>query len=167
MSEPADDSGKRPAKRASDYRVKLAFLAAAIAAGVAIYFYLQRGKMILRTWPDDLPKALQQARKEDRRLLLFFMSSPPGETTKQMAATTLKKPHNRKAIAEGNFIAVKVVVDTSLKSDVARRHKIGTLPTMLILSPAGEELNRREGMIGEVQFREGFLSCKQVVKPPQ
>ena len=167
MGKRTDDSGKKPAKRTSDYRAKLGFIVAAIAICVAVYFYIQRGRMILRSWPSDLEKALQQARSEDRRPLLLFMSSPPSETTRQMAGTTLKKAHNRKAIAEGKFIPVKVVLDTSLKSDLARRHKIRKLPTMLILSPAGEELNRREGMIGEMQFRQDFLSCKEVLKPPQ
>jgi hypothetical protein len=167
MGKRTDDSGKKPAKRTSDYRAKLGFIVAAIAICVAVYFYIQRGRMVLRSWTTDLEKALQQARSEDRRLLLFFMSSPPSETTRRMAGTTLKKPHNTKAIAKGGFIPVKVVVDTSLKSDLARRHKIRKLPTMLILSPAGEELNRRDGMIGEMQFRQDFLSCKEVLKPPQ
>jgi len=167
MNQQADHRGSKPAKRAADRRVKLGFLVAAIAMGVGVYFYLQRGRMILRTWSTDLERARRQAKSEDRRLLLFFMSSPPGETTRRMAGTTLKKPRNRKAIAEGKFIPVKVELDTSLKGDLARRYRIRKLPTMLILSPAGEELNRREGMIGEVPFRKGFLSCKEIVKPPE
>lgn len=166
MTEPTDSGGKRRPKRATDMRGKLAFLVvAALLAGV-VYWYLQQGKTILRDWPDDLAKALRQAKAENLRVLAFFVSSPPSETTLRMARTTLKKSHNQRAIASGGFLRVKVSLDTSLKSDTARRHKITKLPTMLILGPDGKELNRREGMIGEVPFRSGFLDCAEVVQPP-
>ena len=45
--------------------------------------------------------------------------------------------------------------------------KISSLPTFVLLSPEGKELNRREGFVGEVDFYKGFLDCSNVLKPKQ
>jgi len=166
MTEPTDAGGKRRPKRAADMRGKLVFFVVAVVLAGVVYWYLQQGRAILRDWPDDLGKALHQARAEDRKVLAFFISSSPGETTSRMARTTLRKSHNQRAIATGGFLRVKVSLDPSLKSDTARRYRIAKLPTMLVLDADGKELNRREGMIGEVPFRSGFLDCTEVVEPP-
>ena len=166
MTGPTENSGKKPPRRTSDYRVKLGFLAVGIAVAAGAYFHFQRGGAILKNWPTDLDKVLKQAKAEDRQVLALFISSPPGQVTHRMARTTLKKPQNKRAIVTGRFLRVKVTVET-LKSDLARRYRIRKLPTMLILSPGGQEQNRREGMIGEVPFRQGFLDGKEVQPPPK
>ncbi len=161
MSEPSD-SHPPSAKRRTDRRIKLGFLAVAlVAAGVVFYLQLRPPKGI---WSQGLPQGLQKARAENRRLLVLFTSSPPGETARRMEQTTLRKAHNRKAIRDGKFVCVRVTLDTALRSETARRYRIRKLPTMLILSPEGGELNRREGMIGEVPFRQGFLDCADVFR---
>jgi len=167
MTERTGSPGKQAGRPTADRRVRLGFLAVLIALGAGVYFLLQRGKTVLKSWPADLDTVLSQARAEDRKVVAIFLSSPPSEMTRRMAATTLRKPHNQRAIAEGRFLRVKVTLPTSLKSALARRYKIRKLPTTLVLDPGGRELNRREGMIGEVPFREEFLSCTNVVKPPE
>jgi len=37
---------------------------------------------------------------------------------------------------------------------------------MMVLDANGNELNRREGFIGEVPFRHGFLDLAQIEAPP-
>ena len=165
MTEPAENQTARGARKGADRRVKLAFLAVTIAIAVIVYFYHRQGKALLKSWPTDLAAALQRAKTQDQGLLVLFMASPPGQMTTRLARTTLRKPHNVKAITDGRFVRVKVALPTSLDSETARRYCIRELPTMLVLDPNGAELNRREGMIGEVPFRNGFLDCTQVVRP--
>jgi len=166
MGEQADNRAANPPGRRPDRWVKVGFLLAAAVTAVLVYLYIQTGKTILKSWQTDLDAALRSAKQEDRRSLVLFLASPPGETARRLASTTLKKAHNRKAIADGKFVRVKVALDTALDSDTARRYRIRKLPSMLILDPNGVEINRREGMIGEVPFRQGFLDCSQVAKPP-
>lgn len=134
-----------------------------IVAAVVFYLQVKPPKGI---WSQDFPQALREAKAQNRRLLVFFTSSPPGETARQIDRTTLRKAHNLQAIRDGNFLCVRVTLETSLDSQTARRYRIRKLPTMVILSPEAVELNRREGMIGEVPFRQGFLDCKEVMPPP-
>ena len=82
-----------------------------------------------------------------------------------MNEITLGKKENKKALIDGKFILTKVVVPPSLDDAFAREHQIGKLPTWLLLDSKGDELNRREGYIGEIEFRKGFLDCQMVVKP--
>ena len=165
MNESADSPTRRPAKPSSDRRVKLGFLAAAAALALVVYVALQRNPPILKDWPDDLDKAVAQSKQDGHKLLVLFMSRPPGQVAKRLAKTTLRKAHNRKAIADGKILRVKVQLDTSLTDELAKRHKIRKLPTMVLLSPTGVELNRREGMVGELLFRKGFLDCAEILKP--
>lgn len=165
MSEQASSQDASAKAQAGDRRVKLIFLAVAVAAALVVYLVLQRDPPLLRDWPGNLDEALRQAAKENRRVLAFFVSSPLSEDAKWIASTTLKKGHNRRAIADGKFVRVKVRLKTSLDSKTARAYRIRRLPTMLILSPDGTELNRREGRIGEVPFREGFLDGTDVFRP--
>jgi hypothetical protein len=72
-----------------------------------------------------------------------------------MANTTLAHGQNVQAMKA--FIRVKVELD-SLESDLAKEYELESLPTWLILTPNGEVLKRREGFIGEVPFRNEFLS---------
>jgi len=97
-------------------------------------------------------------------VLAFFMSEPPSATARWLADNTLRM--NRKAIAESRVVPVKVVLETSLDSETARRYEIRELPTLMVLSPSGKELNRRTGRVGEVEFRQGFLDLA-VIKGPE
>ena len=162
MSEAADQRTTRPAKGRADRWVKLGFVAAAAIAAVAIIFVM-RERGVLPDWSDNLDAALRTAGEGNRKVLVIFLSQPPGEITRQLATGTISK--NRKAITDGEFVCVKAVVPASLDSDLARRYRIRTLPTMLILTPDGKEWNRREGMIGELPFRTGFLDGSKIEKP--
>lgn len=152
----------KAAKARQDRLVRIAFLVVIVIAGVLIY-RKQTTIALPAGWRGDLDNALAQAKKEDRRVLVFFMGKPFAFDAKKMLKTTLRQPANRKAVRQGKFIKVAVV--ESLKSDLSRRYKIESLPTMIVLSPDGRELNRRVGFIAEVPFRTNFLSCKMVEKP--
>jgi hypothetical protein len=147
----------------SDRWVKIGFLIVAVVIGTVIYLYLQNDT-ILKGWPEDLSAALADAKQTNRRVLVFFIGNPPNTEAIWMAGNTLAKPQNQRAIQEGRFARVKVVVD-SLDSNLARRYKLTRLPTMMILAPDGKELNRREGKVGEVDFLHGFLDLTEIELP--
>ncbi len=161
----APDRSAAPPRERRDLYVKLAFLAVALVGAWFIYTQVQTGD-VLKGWPEGVEKALARAKETDRRVLVLFTDDPPGATARRLSRTTLAKPHNVQAIREGKFVRARQSID-SLDSPLARRFAIDKLPTMLILAPDGKEINRREGMIGEVPFREGFLDGSEVVKPGQ
>jgi len=147
----------------SDRWVKIGFLVVAVVIAAVVWKYLQNDT-ILKSWPEDLGAALADARQTNRRVLVFFISNPPNTDAVRTANDTIAKPQNQKAIQEGNFARVKVTVN-SPDSDLARRYKLTRLPTMMILAPDGTELNRREGVVGEVPFRHGFLDLAEIQGP--
>lgn len=150
----------------SDRLVKIGFLLVAFLAAGLIYWLVPTDEIFLKSWPTKLDDALARAKQADRRVLAFFMSDSPSATALSMAKTTLAKEHNEKAIRDGKFIRVKVLTD-SLSGDLAKRFKLTKLPTMVILDAKGNELNRREGFIGEVDFRRGFLDLTKIEAPPR
>ena len=147
----------------SDRWVKIGFLIVAVVIGTVIYLYLQNDTL-LKGWPEDLSAALADAKQTNRRVLVVFVSNPPNADAVRNADFALGKPQNKAAIQEGKFARVKVTVN-SLDSDMARRYKLTHLPTMLILDAKGGELNRREGVVGEVPFLHGFLDLTEVQEP--
>ena len=144
----------------SDRWVKIGFLIVAVVIGTVIYLYLQNDTL-LKGWPEDLIAALADAKQTNRRVLVFFIGNPPNADAIQNANFALSKPQNQLAIQKGKFARVKVTLN-SLDSDLARRYKLTRLPTMMILAPDGKELNRREGVVGEVPFLHGFLDLTEV-----
>ena len=158
------DRPVRTGRKAIDHRAKLAFLAVAAVAAVCIYL-LQREGPELKGWATGLDEALKQAKAENRRVLVFFSASSKSTTARRLIQTTLRK--NVQIIARERVVKVNVSLDTELKSDLAVCYKISSLPTFVLLSPEGKELNRREGFVGEVSFHKGFLDCSKVVKPKQ
>ncbi|MCK4276117.1 MAG: hypothetical protein KAX78_06365 [Phycisphaerae bacterium] len=157
------DSAQQAVPRKADHRIKIVFLVLLGALGVLIYWRQLNPK--LPGWGDDLQETLGEARREGRKVVVLFTARHPGEIARRLMKTTLGKTANRQAIEEGNFIHIRLKLDTSLTEQIAKQYKIKNLPTMLVLSSGGRELNRREGMIGEMAFRKGFLDCAKIAKP--
>lgn len=154
-----ENEQKQSRKRSGmDRWVKIGFLAVLVAGGLGVYMVQRRGPQ-LKDWGEDLPSALAQAQEEGRKVLLLAMSYPPSQIARTLATTTI--PKNVKAIRQHNLILVKITLSSSLRSATARQYHIKKLPTMLLLDPKGNELNRREGLIGEVEFRSDFLQPKR------
>lgn len=149
--------------KTADRRTKIVFLVVLAVAAALVYVLLQRRTPGFN-WPEDLDKALEQARARQRNVLVFFTLSPKSATARRLIQTTLRK--NVRTIAQQRVIKVNVSLDT-VNCDLAARYKISSLPTFVLLSPEGKELNRREGFVGEVDFHKGFLDCSRVVKPKE
>ena len=151
-----------PEKVRRERRTKIVFLLITLAV-VALIYKLQRTDTRLAGWSKDLNASMAQAARENRPLLVLFDSNPPSTTGRDLVATTIAK--NEKFITDGKYICVAVSVDTELTDAVSKKYKLRSLPTTMVLGPDGAEKNRREGRIGEVPFRQGFLDCTQVQTP--
>ena len=140
-------------KSTTDRRVKIGFIVAIlIAAGIVVVIQWQPPKL---GWPSDLSAALSQAREQNRKVLVFICSSPPSAEDLWMVKGPLSKSANKKAIKDGKFITVQLVLDKS--ADWAKKYGVNRTPTMLIISPDGKYFYKQEGKIGEVDFRDKFL----------
>lgn len=136
--------------------IKKALLLAIVFAMVAVYFYQRRG-LDIRGWGEDLNAALVQAKAENRPLVVLFANKSQTPTARALKKH-INRPGNRKALKQGNYITVIVPLDNALDSELARKYKIKSLPTLLLLRPDGTEHNRTVGNIGEVSFRQNFLN---------
>jgi len=126
-----------------------------LAAAAAAYVFVQRTGADFPDWGRDLDAALKRAREEHRPLLAYFVRSTNAEDVKWMANSTLARKDNRNAINDARF--VRVLVETSVKSDLASRYGLKKLPTMMVLSSEGVEHKRSDKRIGEIPFRRDFL----------
>lgn len=146
----------KTAKSGRDHWVKVGFVLLLIAAMIVVYLF-QRRDLAIEGWGDDLDAALAQAKTENRKVIVFFASSPPSETALTIARRRIPQPDNRKAIREGHFIPVVISLNDT-DSDLGKKYKLTTLPTLMVLYSDGSERNRNEGMIGEVDFRQKLLA---------
>ncbi len=137
-------------------RTKTILILLIIAAMVGIYFYQQRGLKI-EGWGEDLDAALTQAKAENRPVVVMFANKSQTPTARTLRKH-ISQPSNKKALEQGNYITVMVYLDNALDSDLAKKYKIESLPTLLLLKPDGTEHNRGEGNIGETPFRDTFLN---------
>jgi len=162
MTDQQDTSTVTSQKKKSGSKAKLVFILVLVAAALLV-LRIQRNPSF-SGWGKDLDAALRRAAQENRPVLVFFTAQPPSQITRRLLQTTLSKAANKQAIEQGRFIMVRVKLDTSLDEPLAKRYGIKTLPTMLVLDKRGREVNRREGMIGELDFRKGFLDASRVLK---
>jgi hypothetical protein len=159
---PPDGGSKKHSSK--DRWVKIGFLLVILIGVVGVYL-LQHRSLSIKDWGDDLPAALREAKATGRMVVVFFVEDPPSETSRRIKDSVIHKPGNRKALKEGNFIRVIVILDNSLKSDVAKQYRIKELPTLMVLRPNGTERNRHEGLIGEVNFRQDLLQYPPPEQP--
>ncbi len=163
MNQQADAKGSKTDKGSPDRWVKLGFLVIAVGIGGFAWWYIRKPQM--SGWSTDLDGAFQRGRAENRKIIVYFMNKPPGHNDLWIRDNIIKKSGNRQALKEGKFIKIVVQRSGNLRSDLAKRYKLKKLPALLLLGPDSTELNRREGMIGEVEFRNGFLNCSSVTRP--
>lgn len=133
--------------------VKRCFLLAILLAGIIVGYIQFRGPML--GWSDDIDAALEKAKAENRSVVVFVRSFPAGDIDKRMVQTTLSK--NKKALEKGNFLLVEIQLDRS--ADWAKKYGVTKTPTMLLIAPNGEIIRKKEGMIGETEFRDEFLKA--------
>ena len=154
MIEAAENAPTRPGK---NKKIALAFLLVAIIGAGVIYCSHRELRPPLGWIDDDLGEAMRLARQRSANVVVLFVAKPPSEAGRSLRDGTLSKGANTQALKDGNFVAVMVRVPPSRRSEIAGEFGVTAFPTTLILSPEGEELNRREGKIGQTDFRNRFL----------
>ena len=161
MSEAADTPPpSAPAKRQSGKNrwVIAGFIVVAIAL-VALNVVRGRALSAPKNWGEDFEAALAQGKAEGRQIVVLFVRHPAGQIARKLIRYTIEKPDNRKAIKEGNFVPVMVRLKGAQKNELMATYDLKSMPTLILLSPDGEEICRREGTETqpEVPFRTEFL----------
>lgn len=108
-------------------------------------------------WAESFEKALEQARTAKKPIMVDF-EAEWCSWCKKLDRETFGDERVIRFVRE-NFVAVKV--DTDESPDLAKKYKVGALPTILFLSPEGEELERLHG------FRDPQVFLKDAQKPAQ
>jgi len=167
MGDPDESAGAESAdKRKTDRRAKALFLAGILVVMGVVYFVTKPGKTLLgRRWGQDLAQAVRQAAAERRRVVALFTADPMSAEAQRLITNTINKYPNPKNLEEGRFVCVHVGVSSDPKDPTRQQYKILTLPTVLLLDPNGVEINRREGMVGQIPFSQGFLDGSEVHRP--
>ena len=145
-----------PENSKREKRTKAILILLIIAAMVGIYFYQRRG-LVIEGWGKDFDAALAQAKTENHPLVILFVNKSQTPSARDLQRR-IDRPGNRSALQQGNYITVIVPLDNKLDSEIAKKYKIKSLPTLLLLRPDGTEHNRATGNIGEVPFRQVFLN---------
>jgi thiol:disulfide interchange protein DsbD len=92
-------------------------------------------------WVASFEKALEQAKKADRPVIVDFEAEWCG-WCKKLDRDTYS---NDKVIQLVNSFFVAVKVDTDKHPAISKHYKVSGLPTILVLSPDGAELQRMTG----------------------
>jgi len=98
----------------------------------------------------NLENALRQAKREDRPLLALFMGVPSSGEARRLAFTTLAAKSAREAIQKARYLLIAARV-TDEQHPLARKYGIKKLPTLVIITPAGQQ-RRREGYVKTEDF---------------
>lgn len=141
-----DENEARSQERARSRR-NLLFGMLALAAVILLYAYTQRPIAMPPGWGEDLATAREQAAREGRPIFLEFGASwcPP---CRRMAREILPNPRVVEALK--GFICAHVDVDKH--AALAAEYHVESLPTFVVLDPAGRQIHRFEGGLGVEEF---------------
>jgi thioredoxin-like negative regulator of GroEL len=98
-------------------------------------------------WSTNYAAALSEAAKEQQSALVFFTASWCGPC-KLMARSTLSEASVQQVLS--NF--ARVAIDIDEQGDLASQHGIEAVPTFVLLSPAGDEVQRVTGFQTAADF---------------
>lgn len=146
-----------PAKRRRLFPIILLI----VVIGVAIYiqFFVIPQFKPPRGWLEDFDQAMALAKSQNSKVVVLVTHRKPGQTAQHVIRYVIQKPGNRTAFQEGKFVGVMVRLRGDDKERMKEDYKVTVTPTLLLLSPDGKEITRREGeeTKQEVPFRDSFL----------
>jgi thioredoxin-like negative regulator of GroEL len=113
-------------------------------------------------WSTNYAAALSEAAKEQQPALVFFTASWCGPC-RLMARSTLSEASVQQVLS--NF--ARVAIDIDEQHDLAAQHGIEAVPTFVLLSPAGDEVQRATGFQTAADFvpwlTNGLSNAREVV----
>jgi thioredoxin-like negative regulator of GroEL len=111
-------------------------------------------------WERDVDAGLRQARKTGKPLMVDFFAVWCG-WCRRLDRSTYVDPEVVRLSAE--FVAVKVNTEGSAREvDVTKRYEVGSLPTVVFLSPEGHLLLRVDGYQGPGVFPETMRRARRI-----
>lgn len=103
-------------------------------------------------WLSDFETAKRKAKKENKPLLAVFSASWCGP-----CQALKKKVYPKASVKDELSQWVVVYIDGDAQPKLLEKHSVNAFPTLLVLSAAGEELERKEGMRPTPEAFLGFL----------
>ena len=131
--------------------MKMRYLVAAFAVGIAVLILTGKGKQGPRvppgggkiSWLTDFPPALAKAKETGRPIMIDFYADWCGPC-KMLDAQTYSD--NRVAAASTNLVMVRIDVDRN--QPLASRFRVESIPTIVVLNSEGTEMKRESGFMG-------------------
>jgi thioredoxin 1 len=130
--------------------MKMRYLVAAFAVGIAVLILTGKGKQGPRvppgggkiSWLTDFPSALAKAKETGHPIMIDFYADWCGPC-KMLDAQTYSD--DRVAAASTNLLMVRIDVDRNQL--LASRYRVESIPTIVVLNSEGNEMNREVGFI--------------------
>ena len=131
--------------------MKMRYLLAAFAIGIAVLILTGRGKQRPGvpggggkiSWFTDLPSALAKAKETGQPIMIDFYADWCGPC-KMLDAETYSD--DRVAAASTNLVMVRIDVDQN--QPLSSRYRVESIPTIVVLNAEGAEINRTVGFMG-------------------
>ncbi len=118
-----------------------------IVAAVLLYLAVRRPATDLSDWGGDLDDALREASKGGHPVLVAFYM-PGCVPCTVMDRTVLSDSHVKRALRD----YVRVRLDATVQTDLARRYEVGATPTYAVVDSKGRLLSQREGTLTVKEF---------------
>ncbi|MFN3165440.1 MAG: thioredoxin family protein [Phycisphaeraceae bacterium] len=159
-SEPALASAYKPARRKAGWGWLVAVVVVAMVWAGA--FALRGGgeAVDLKGWADGLEQGQAQAKAQDKPMVVMFTATwcGPCQTLKQQVLTRPEVDDVLKA----RFVPVKVDMSDAGPGDaLVTRYDLKGWPTMIAMTPQGEEIRRIEGVVQTDTFLDWLESIER------
>jgi hypothetical protein len=110
-------------------------------------------------WIDNNPEmAFQRAQEENRNILALFVSAPPTASDHELCQDLLSEAACVEAIGSSGLIPLIIRVSEEQQRDIALDYSVRIFPTMLIMDPDGESIDRASRLIDQTRFINVFLT---------
>ena len=144
--------------------LKIHALVAALLAKCAVVGLLQLSCLAQDSWQSDVDAAQRVATAQGKIVVLHFWA-PWCKPCKNLDRFVFNNPNVKKSLAS-EVVAVKVNVD--IRSDLARKYGVKSIPADVAISPTGQQLAKRQSpgdADSYVRMLKSFAAMGQSIRP--